>query len=87
MSLTDESNVPHRPPQVGDRVEVRLAGKVVELRDGLALVVVGHDQLEEGEDVSVWQAADRIAILRDLAQYQPALDARQTRQLGSPAEH
>ena len=72
MSVTDESNVPHRPPQVGDRVEVRATGRVqhVWAEDGVEVVRVAldADQVEHGIAV---QRADRVAILRDQPRYRP----------------
>jgi hypothetical protein len=70
MSIADESQVSHRPPQVGDRVEVRLQGTVAEVRNGMAWVVIGSDQLED-EETSTWQPVDQVAILRDIPRYRP----------------
>lgn len=74
MSITDESQVPHRPPRVGDRVEVRLTGSVVEVRSGLGTVSVlleAGQLVDYGSGVWVTCRTDEVAILRDVPTYQP----------------
>lgn len=73
MSIADESTVPHRPPQVGDRVEVRLQGEVTEVRDedGTAWVRVHLDDGRVSCNRTIWDQAERVAILRDIPRYQP----------------
>lgn len=75
MSVADESAVPHRPPQLGDMVEVRLVGKVVESStDGSVRVLLAWDQVERsaiGPSEYVWKPAEQVAILRDIPTYQP----------------
>lgn len=70
MSVADESQVPHRPPQFGDDVEVRLRGFIInDDVDGGRLVTV---QLEDASGSgTVTLPAEEVAILRDIPRYRP----------------
>jgi hypothetical protein len=70
MSVANESQVPHRPPQFGDDVEVRLRGFIIKDDvDGGRLVTVQLEDASGSGTVTV--PAEEVAILRDVPRDQP----------------